>query len=76
MPKRITVKSRSVTITMPQYVLDDVDELAEEIEISRSEVIADILRVVLRNEDMLNQVYPLEEDEPEEEPEEEGEEET
>jgi metal-responsive CopG/Arc/MetJ family transcriptional regulator len=57
---RRPVKTGQITITMPQFIIEDIDELAKEIEISRSEVISDILRTVLRNEDMLNQVYPLE----------------
>lgn len=60
---RRKVKSGQITVTMPQWVIDGVDELADEIEISRSEIIADILETVLENEDMLNEVYPLEDDE-------------
>lgn len=62
--KRRPVKTGQITITMPQFIIDDIDELAKEIEISRSEVIADILRGVLRDEESLNKIYPLE-DEPE-----------
>lgn len=63
------MKAEKVTVSMPHYMVEDIDELAEDIGISRSEVIQDILREVLRNEGMMNIIYPLEkeEEEPEEE---------
>lgn len=59
--KRRLLKSEKISITLPQWIIEDVDELSDDVGITRSEVIADILRHVLRDEDLLNEIYPFEE---------------
>lgn len=59
--KRRLLKSEKISITLPQWIIEDVDELSADVGITRSEVIADILRHVLRDEELLNDIYPCEE---------------
>jgi len=59
--KRRLLKSEKISITLPQWIIEDVDELSADVGITRSEVIADILRHVLRDEELLNEIYPFEE---------------
>jgi len=62
-------------ITLPDKVVDALDELASDLDCARSEVATDILSYVLlskQGEEILDDMYPEEEEEEEEE--EEGEE--
>lgn len=59
--KRRLLKSEKISITLPQWIIEDVDELSADVGITRSEVIADILRHVLRDEELLDEIYPFEE---------------
>jgi len=58
---------RSVSITMPSRVLHRIDKLAKETELSRSEVITDLCMYCLDDDDIINEIYPFEEEEEEEE---------
>ena len=65
---RLSWRTEKVSITLPKRIVQAVDGVADEVEISRSEVIADILERVISNEDLLNEIYPSDEgDEKEEE---------
>jgi len=58
------------TITLPDEVVDALDELADEADCSRSEVVTDILSFVLLTEqgqESLDALFPEEEEEEEEE---------
>lgn len=59
---RKSSKSVKVTISMPKFILEGIDELAQEVEISRSEVISNILQEVISNDSLLDKIYPLEEE--------------
>jgi len=54
---------RSVSITMPSRVLYKVDQLVEETGLSRSEVITDLCMYCLGDDDIVNEIYPYEEEE-------------
>jgi len=53
---------RSVSITMPSRVLYKIDQLAEETELSRSEVITDLCMYCLDDDEIINEIYPYEEE--------------
>lgn len=59
-----------ISISVPEALLDEVDKLAEDAGVTRSEVFADIVRYVLDHEDILDEIYPPEEEAEEEEEEE------
>lgn len=59
-----------MSITMPSRILRKVDNLAKEVELSRSEVIADLCRYCLDVEEIIDDIYPYEEEEAEDEDEE------
>jgi metal-responsive CopG/Arc/MetJ family transcriptional regulator len=61
MPRK-QLKSQKVTITLPEYVVEDIDDLSEEVGITRSEVICDILRAVLKDKEILNEIFPFEDE--------------
>lgn len=52
---------------MPSRVLHRIDKLAEETELSRSEVITDLCMYCLDDDEIINEIYPFEEEENEEE---------
>lgn len=58
---------RRVTITMPSRILRRINSLADDVEISRSEVITDLCEYCLdRPEEVIDEIYPYEEYEEEE----------
>jgi metal-responsive CopG/Arc/MetJ family transcriptional regulator len=67
MSSRISRKTTKVTITIPEYLLKVVDEMADDIESFRSEVITDLLVYCFDHEEVLNEVFPVEEEEEESE---------
>jgi metal-responsive CopG/Arc/MetJ family transcriptional regulator len=59
---RKSMKGVKVTITLPTYLLQEVDGLAEEAETFRSDVITSILDYVFDNEEILDEIFPYEEE--------------
>lgn len=55
-----------VSITMLSRILKKIDGLAEEVELSRSEVIADLCEYCLDHEKIIDELYPYEEENEEE----------
>lgn len=58
---------RRVSITMPTRVLRRIDKLTREVELSRSEVITNLCEFCLDNEEVIDEIYPYEEEEEDEE---------
>lgn len=58
---------RRISITMPTRVLRRIDKLAKEVELSRSEVITDLCQFCLDDEEVIDEIYPYEEEEEDEE---------
>lgn len=56
---------RRVSITMPARVLRRINNLAREVELSRSEVITDLCEYCLDDEEIINEIYPYEEEDEE-----------
>jgi metal-responsive CopG/Arc/MetJ family transcriptional regulator len=54
-----------VSITLPTRVLRNIDDLADEVGLSRSEVIADLCEYCLDNKEIIDEIYPFEEEEEE-----------
>lgn len=59
-----------MSISLSEWIVEEIENLAEEVEASKSEVIEDILSYVLENEELLNEIFPYEEEVEEEEEEE------
>lgn len=51
-----------MSITMPSRILREIDKLAKEVELSRSEVITDLCRYCLGLEEIIDDIYPYEEE--------------
>ena len=64
---RLSWRTVKVSISLPKKILSEVDEIAKAVEISRSEVIADVLDYVVKDEEIISKIYPLEEEDEEEE---------
>ena len=66
---------RKVSITLPEDLLEDIDELAAEVETDRSDVIEVFMFYCFEHPEIVDEVFPFEEEEgeSEEEEEEEGE---
>lgn len=62
----------SVTIRLPEDLVAAIDDLAEEADTSRTEIMEEILSYVMAKEDLVDEIFP-EEGEGEEEEEDEGE---
>ena len=62
MPKRLSGKRTQVTITLPAYLLKDVDELAEETELNRSDIIEVLLDHCFDNPEIIDELFPYEEE--------------
>lgn len=77
MSQRKSLKRTKVTITLPKYLLEALDELAVAVETSRSDVVESFVEYGLDHEDIVDELFPpveeeegeSEEDESEEEPE-------
>lgn len=63
MPKRESIQRDKVTITLQRWVLEAVDSLADEIGGSRSDVISELLAYCFQKEEVVNEVFPYEDDE-------------
>ena len=61
MPRR-TMEMVKVSISMPVWVQNEIDSLSEEMNTSRSDVISEILEYVIENEDVLNYIFPMEDE--------------
>jgi metal-responsive CopG/Arc/MetJ family transcriptional regulator len=58
---------RRVSITMPTRVLRRINKLAREVELSRSEVITDLCEFCLDDDEVIDKIYPYEDEEEDEE---------
>ena len=63
---RIPVKF-SVKLSLPKNLLDKVDELAEDCDASRGEIIEDIAGYVLEDEDLIDEVFEDDEEDEDDE---------
>ena len=63
MSKRISLKRVKITITLPEYLRDAIDELVDIVQGSRSEVIESFADYCLKHEEIINELFPLEEEE-------------
>lgn len=54
-----------VSITMPSRILKKIDDLAEDVGLSRSEVISNLCEYCLGDEKIIDELYPYEENEEE-----------
>jgi predicted transcriptional regulator len=61
-PKRRSAKREKVTITLPAYLIDDVDDLAGETDQTRSDVIEALLEYSFANSDIIDEIFPYEEE--------------
>ena len=61
-PKRRSAKREKVTITLPAYLIDDVDGLVEETDQTRSDVIEALLEYSFANSDIIDEIFPYEEE--------------
>lgn len=62
MPKRLSGKRTQVTITLPAYLLDNIDELAEETELNRSDIMEMLLDYCFDHSEIIDEVFPYEEE--------------
>jgi metal-responsive CopG/Arc/MetJ family transcriptional regulator len=60
--ERRSEKRKQVTITLAAYLLDDIDDLAKETDLTRSDVIEALLDHCFENDDIIDEVFPYEED--------------
>ena len=67
MPRRKSFKRVKVTITLPKHLLDAIDELAGMAETTRSDVIDSFADYCLKNEEIVDELFPILEEEAEEE---------
>ncbi len=51
-----------ITANLPKWVVDELDRLADETETARDEVLKEILEHVLNDEDLVDEIFPEEED--------------
>ena len=56
---------RRVSITMPTRVLRRINNLARDVELSRSEVITELCLHCLNDEGIIDEIYPYEEEDEE-----------
>jgi metal-responsive CopG/Arc/MetJ family transcriptional regulator len=75
MPKRRQlVKKMRTTIDLPEELIEDLDALADESDESRTDVIEALLEYCFEHQEIIDEVFPIEEAEEEEVEEEEAEE--
>jgi len=60
----------TLSIDLPRWIIEDIDDLADETGLSRSEVIKMFLEYVLKNEEIIDEIFPEEEEDEDEEEEE------
>lgn len=53
---------RRISITMPARILRRINNLARDVELSRSEVITDLCTYCLDDEEIIDEIYPYEEE--------------
>lgn len=54
---------KKITADVPNWIATELDILAEDAELTRSEVIKDILEYVLNDEERIDEIFPPEEEE-------------
>lgn len=52
---------KRISITIPSRTLRGIEDLAKEVDLSRSEVIADLCEYCLEEEKVIDEIYPYEE---------------
>lgn len=55
-------KGEKVTVTIPRWILHAVDDVAGDIEGSRSDVVTELLAHCFQEDDILDEVFPYEDD--------------
>jgi predicted DNA-binding protein len=60
--QRRSEKRKQVTISLPAYLLEDIDELAKETDLTRSDVIEELLDHCFEDVDIIDEVFPYEEE--------------
>lgn len=60
--ERLAMKGEKVTVTIPRWILESIDELAEEIEGSRSDVVIGLLTHCFQDDEIPDEVFPYEEE--------------
>jgi metal-responsive CopG/Arc/MetJ family transcriptional regulator len=53
---------KRISITIPAWTLRKIDKLADEVALSRSEVIAELCKYCLNDPDIIDDIYPYEEE--------------
>lgn len=61
MPRR-SQKIRKIGISMPQSLVSSIDSLADEVGLSRSEIITDVMEYVFSKPTIVDEIYPVEEE--------------
>jgi len=51
-----------IIANLPKWVVDELDSLADETETSRGEVLKEILEHVLNDEELVDEIFPEEEE--------------
>jgi metal-responsive CopG/Arc/MetJ family transcriptional regulator len=73
MPRMARIKRMKALITLPDELVDELDELAEEADCSRGEVVEALLGYCFEHQEIIDEVFPEETEEEEEEEAEEAE---
>lgn len=61
--ERLAMKGEKVTFTIPRWVLAAIDDLAEDIEASRSDVVSGLLSHCFQDDEIIDEVFPFEDQE-------------
>jgi metal-responsive CopG/Arc/MetJ family transcriptional regulator len=56
------MKPTKVTITLPRWLLEEIDQVVDEAETFRSEVIAMLCEYCFDHEEIIEELFPLEEE--------------
>lgn len=68
--ERLAMKGEKVTVTIPRWILQAIDAVAEEVEGSRSDIVIGLLTHCFQDEgdethdSILDRVFPFDEEEP------------
>jgi hypothetical protein len=57
------MKPRSLGITLPAYLVEQIDQLADEVETFRSEIISMLVEYCFDHAEIIDELFPLEEGE-------------
>ena len=62
--RRLRYSVTKITLTVPQEIVDKLDDLADEFDeyVSRSELVSTILEDVLEDDDRIEEIFPEDED--------------